>query len=338
MRTQEMQYAAFAIDPNGSDASLAIVPLPREANELAPNVNRWEGQLGLPPSSPAAVQQMAKHLDVGDAHIDLIDLTGTDAVNGSNEPRRMLAAVAPHGALTWFFTLKGPPDVVAAQQPNFEAFVRSLKFKRDPGAPTEEGHAHLAVAQTAADPHAGHDHGPGEHHEGDGHDHGPPQPAAEKINWGALPAGWVEDPTPRPMRAHTIVVEAAGKKGEVIVSRLPQNGVGELLQNINRWRGHVGLEPTTDPAAHKPRQVTVAGLDGFAFDFEGVAKDGEPAKKQIVALTSQGNMFWFVRFIGPKELIDAQQKSFEKLLTDARFAGVAAPETRPSTQPAVNTP
>jgi hypothetical protein len=191
--------------------------------------------------------------------------------------------------------------------------------------------------QPAADPHAGHDHGPGEHHEGDGHDHGPPQPAAEKINWGTLPAGWVEDPSPRPMRAHTINVESDGRKGEIIVSRLPQQGVGQLLDNINRWRGQVGLPPTTDPKAHQPRQFSVAGLDGFAFDFEGQGKDGELAKRQTVALTSQGKMFWFVRFIGPKELVDAQQKTFEKVLTDARFALPAA-EPQAGQQPSATQP
>lgn len=343
LRAQQMQYTAFAVDPEHSDASLSIIPLPREANELTPNVNRWERQLGLEPSPPEAVSRMVTHIDVGDAHIDLVDLTGTDAVNGSPEPRRMLAAIVPHGTLTWFFTLKGPPDVVERQKANFDAFVRSLKFKRDPGAGADDDHAHpqLAMAQAtkqAEDPHAGHDHGPGEHHEGDGHDHGPAEPVAEKIDWGALPTGWVEDPTPRQMRAHTLVVESDGKKGEVIVTRLPQRGVGNLLDNINRWRAQVGLEPTTDPTANKPREMTVAGTDGFAFDFEGPATDGQPARRQIVALTSQGNMFWFVRFVGPKELIDAQQKPFEKLLTDARFAGVAAPATEPSTQPSERAP
>jgi hypothetical protein len=62
LRPQQMQYAAFAIDPQRSDASLTIVPLPRESNELAPNVNRWERELGLPPSSPEAVEKLVTHV------------------------------------------------------------------------------------------------------------------------------------------------------------------------------------------------------------------------------------------------------------------------------------
>ena len=143
---------------------------------------------------------------------------------------------------------------------------------------------------------------------------------AERINFGALPSGWTEDPTPRSFRTQTLLVDIGGKKAEVIVSRLPSQGAGQLIDNVNRWRGHVGLAPIQDPSEHKPRETSVVGTRGFAFDFEGPAKDGNPAKRQIVAMTSDAsNMFWFFRFIGPKELIDMQQPAFEKLLAGAQF-------------------
>jgi hypothetical protein len=342
LQPQEMQYAAFAVDENDSAAVLSVLALPRESNELAPNVNRWERQLGLPPSPAEAVERMVSHVDVDGAHADVVDLTGTDAVNGTGKPLRLLAAVVPHEAMTWFFTLKGPPEVVERQKDNFDAFVRSLKFRRDPNAPAEEAHVHPVAAQAQKDGHHpkdGHDHS-----DHAGHDHGAPEPAAEKVNWGALPAGWTEDTTARPMRVHTLFVEANGAKGEAIVTRFPQNAVGDLLSNLNRWRGQVGLEPTQDPKAHAPRDLTMFGGPGAAFDMEGPAKDAQPAKRQIVAMTAQGGNFWFVRFIGPKELVEGQQKAFEKMLADARFAGAAAasqpkpspPSTQaspPSTQP-----
>ena len=334
VRAGQMQFAAFAVDPEHSDATLSVLALPREQNELTPNVNRWEGQLGLPPSSPEAAHHLATHLDLeGGIHADVIDLTGTNQRSEQKEPQRLISAIVPHGTLTWFFTLKGSPDVVANQKANFDAFVRSLKFKAGSDREPEEPHPQLAMAAGPAAA-AKDDH---EHHEGDGHDHGPPVKAAEKVNWGALPAGWTEDPAPRTMRVHTLLVEEGGKEGEVIVTRFPQNGVGPLLQNINRWRSQVGLDPTDDPKTAPARDLTVMGERGAAFDMEGPAKDGQPAKRQIVAMTAQAGNFWFIRFVGPKELIDAQQKPFEKLLNDARFAGVepAAPAaTEPSsTQP-----
>jgi hypothetical protein len=340
LQPQEMQYAAYAVDAEHSDATLTVLALPRESNDLAPNVNRWERRLGLPPSPPEKVERMVSHVDVQGGHADVVDLSGTDAANNSTAPRRLLSAVVPHGTLTWFFTLQGSPDVVERQKSNFDAFVRSLTFKADQHAPAEPVHGQPALATAAQAQGA---HGPGDghdHHPGDGHDHGPAEPVAEKVTWGALPPGWTEDPTPRQMRVHTLFVEDGGKKGEVIVTRFPQNGVGPLLQNINRWRSQVGLEPTEDPKSNVPRDQSVFGGPGAAFDMEGPAKDGEPAKRQIVAMTAQAGNFWFVRFIGPKELVAAQQKAFEKILTDARFAGVPSepqspqqPSSSPSNQP-----
>ncbi|MGB7159274.1 MAG: hypothetical protein WBD40_14490 [Tepidisphaeraceae bacterium] len=335
-RAQQMQFAAFAVDPEHSDAVLSVMPLPRESNALAPNVNRWEGQLGLNPSAPDAVEKMVSHVDVDGAHADVADLAGTNQKTG--QPERIVSAIVPHGTLTWFFTLRGPPDVVANQKSNFDGFVRSLKFKGDAGTDPQPAHADLAMA---AKPGEGHHEGDGHDHSGDahaGHNHGPAEPVAERLDFHNLPAGWVEDKTPRQMRAHTLIVEADGKKGEVIVSRFPTNGVGPLLDNINRWRGQVGLEPTTDAAAHVPRDMTVAGTPGAAFEMEGSSKDGQPAKRQIVAMTAQGGNFWFFRFLGPAELVKAQQPAFEKLLADVRFAGVVAPASKPSTQPAGSAP
>src|SRR5829696_494836 len=71
-------------------------------------------------------------------------LTGTDVK--TQQPGRTLAAVIPHGTQTWFFTLKGSPNVVAAQKSEFDGFIRSLRFKPDQHAPPEEAHPQLAVA------------------------------------------------------------------------------------------------------------------------------------------------------------------------------------------------
>ncbi len=53
----------------------------------------------------------------------------------SAEPERMLAAIVPRGAKTWFFKLQGlEPDVIR-EQPHFAEFIRSLRFSGDPEAP-----------------------------------------------------------------------------------------------------------------------------------------------------------------------------------------------------------
>ncbi len=71
------------------------------------------------------------------------------------------------------------------------------------------------------------------------------QPAAGKPHpdW-KLPEGWQEQPASG-MRAATLVIPAAAKPLELSVTVLPWSGApGELLSNVNRWRGQLQLAAT----------------------------------------------------------------------------------------------
>jgi hypothetical protein len=48
-----------------------------------------------------------------------------------------LGAFVPHGRETWFFTLKGPPELVGKEQAHFEAFLASIQFEGGSGAAHE---------------------------------------------------------------------------------------------------------------------------------------------------------------------------------------------------------
>ncbi|HYE60764.1 MAG TPA: hypothetical protein VD997_02110 [Phycisphaerales bacterium] len=71
----------------------------------------------------------------------------------------------------------------------------------------------------------------------------PPAPAAAGTTSWPTPQGWTLDPMPRQMRLATF---RAGPDNplEVALSEFPGD-TGGLLANVNRWRGQVGLEPTT---------------------------------------------------------------------------------------------
>lgn len=57
-----------------------------------------------------------------------------------------------------------------------------------------------------------------------------------------VPAGWIADPEPRPMRLATFVAPDPGGAVEVAITRFAGRVGGELA-NINRWRGQMGLGP-----------------------------------------------------------------------------------------------
>jgi hypothetical protein len=135
-----------------------------------------------------------------------------------------------------------------------------------------------------------------------------------------LPSGWKPDPQPRAMRVATVNVEADGKRGELIVTRFPAGRFGSLLDNINRWRQQVGLEPLTDEKAVTPESTKVGGVDAKVYDFTGPAAGGNPAKRNrvVMAQTPAGDV-WFFRFNGPADFVESQKAAFDQLLQSIEF-------------------
>ncbi len=118
-----MLFAEFSIVDNaGGKAGVNIAELSGEGGGLAPNVNRWRGQLGLPPIADI----LTRSFDVPGGKAQLVDFTGTNAKSG--QPARLVAAIVPQNGQTWFYKLMGDEKVVAAQQAAFIKFIQSAKY------------------------------------------------------------------------------------------------------------------------------------------------------------------------------------------------------------------
>lgn len=140
-----------------------------------------------------------------------------------------------------------------------------------------------------------------------------------------LPAGWQQDPQPRPMRVATVVVDSNGQRGELIVTRFRTGGFGSLVDNLNRWRQQVGLPPVADAGEVTPVQTTVGGAEAKVYDFAGVpaanqnAGGNVPKRNRVVMVETPAGDAWFFRFFGPADLVEAQQGAFESLLQSVKF-------------------
>jgi hypothetical protein len=89
---------------------------------LAANLNRWRGQIGLPPLEGAAVGASTEALDANGLHFTLVDFAG--ATPGSQ--KRILAALTSWQGATWFFKLMGPEALVEDEKPVFTAFLKTV--------------------------------------------------------------------------------------------------------------------------------------------------------------------------------------------------------------------
>jgi hypothetical protein len=98
---------------------------------LLPNVNRWRGQIGLPPVTAAELEEQVSQIDLGGVTGQYVRLyPAEDAESG----QAILAVIAIAGDRAWFFKLMGDAELARREQSRFEDFVRSVQFVSADGA------------------------------------------------------------------------------------------------------------------------------------------------------------------------------------------------------------
>lgn len=296
---QQMRVATFQINDGQPPVELTVIPLGPEAGDVLANVNRWEGQLGLPPSTKEQLDRVVTHVDVNDLHVDVVDLTGAE----SQDPRqRMLAAIVPFGGKTWFFKATGAVDVVSAQKENFDAFIASLR-------PAEEGNTNPQAADEQA----------------------PRTQVSANLSKFATPDGWQEQKSAQPPRVVAFDVGSGEKKAEMVVTKFPPENAGGFGDNINRWRGQLGLPPITDQKDLELKDAVVGkNFPAVVLDFENPA---EPARRMVVAIASVGREFWFLKLTGPSDVVAQQRNAFDAFLQSLEFELTPAGNAGATTQP-----
>jgi hypothetical protein len=122
----EMRLASFKVaGANASSADVSVTAFPGEAGGLGPNLNRWRGQLQLPPLSDNQLSTAIQRIDVDNAPAYLVDFQTADK---NPKPSRILGAVMQTSDRTWFVKMTGPPDLLEIQRAKFLDFVRSFRF------------------------------------------------------------------------------------------------------------------------------------------------------------------------------------------------------------------
>jgi hypothetical protein len=98
--------------------------------DLASNVNRWRGQVGLTPASELEIAQALQKIALGALHGDYVELVGSDS---SNPRQTILGVIVQATGRQWFFKLQGDTDLAKREQPRFEEFVKSIRFRETEG-------------------------------------------------------------------------------------------------------------------------------------------------------------------------------------------------------------
>jgi hypothetical protein len=152
------------------------------------------------------------------------------------------------------------------------------------------------------------------------HNHKTDQPAPPTLQW-KTPAGWEELPATQMRVASFAVTGKDNQRADISV--IPLGGMaGSDLDNVNRWRGQVGLPPVTEAElAQLAAAVTVAGEETKLFHLAGT---GEPPLSILVTVLRRDGTSWFFKMTGNASLVTEQKPKFIELLQSIQFPAAAS--------------
>lgn len=123
-----MRDLSFAFGEN-EEGECYLSRLPGAGGGLTANVNRWRGQMGLPAITDAEVLALPKRVMFG-LDATFVDISGSFSGMGggaAKENYRMLGVIVASESGAVFVKMTGPAELIAANQPKFDAFCASLQ-------------------------------------------------------------------------------------------------------------------------------------------------------------------------------------------------------------------
>lgn len=118
-----VSMAAFAAADGDKRVKITISEV---GGDLLSNVNRWRGQVSLPPITLDELAKSVQKIETLGGVGEFVEATGG---GGITPAETILGVRATAGGATWFIKLRGDRDLAARERARFEAFVKSVKLK-----------------------------------------------------------------------------------------------------------------------------------------------------------------------------------------------------------------
>jgi hypothetical protein len=136
-----------------------------------------------------------------------------------------------------------------------------------------------------------------------------------EVTW-TTPKRWQEKPGSGFRYASFVVPGADGLTGDLSVTVLDGGG-GDLLANVNRWRGQIGLaDLSADQLPTQTKTIRPAGRAMTLVNYlsEGNLIDGKYKKRLLSAVFSSDGKTWFFKLVGEDRLVESAKGDFLKFL------------------------
>jgi len=149
------------------------------------------------------------------------------------------------------------------------------------------------------------------------------------------PSGW-QEVAPGEMRAASFRVTGEnGKLADVSVIPLP-GMAGSDLDNVNRWRGQVGLKRISqDELAKLAEPVRMDGQPAQLYDQAGENPGSGEKTRILAAITRRDGTAWFFKMTGDDEWVAQQKPAFIEFLQSVVFTARGAQAPLPPSHPPI---
>jgi hypothetical protein len=280
----QMRQASFLVKgENGTVADISFVSLGPAAGNVLDNVNRWLEQLGQPPITAERLAEITQRLTTSIGEVSVVDLVGLPKDADPAKDGRTVAAIASGSTSTLFFKMRGNAELVEAQKADFIKWVAAVCNAQ---TQTKTLQMTAAAAQNSGAP---------------------------QIKW-KTPEGWTEIP-PSSMRYASF--KAAGENGakiDISIVTFPGDG-GSDADNVNRWRGQIGLAPVDE----KRVAGLIVRLNAGNADFSTLDMTGGDSRV-IAAWMRRDGRSWFFKMSGPGPLVEREKPKFFDFLRSIEFS------------------
>ena len=118
-----MRYATLN-PPGPGRAEMSVIVLPGPAGGELANVNRWRGQIGLPPLDENTLGNERKTVKCKAGTVAVYDFTSA----GDIKSRMVTGLLATPDGNTWFLKLMGEAEPVGKAKPAFMKFLETLRL------------------------------------------------------------------------------------------------------------------------------------------------------------------------------------------------------------------
>lgn len=144
----------------------------------------------------------------------------------------------------------------------------------------------------------------------------------------APPSGWKKQP-PTSLRQASYRVEGEGGAVTDISLVILRGAAGGTLDNVNRWRGQLGLEPIDGAGLKQTSEnLTIPAGEAVAVEIEGLAPGADALKdgRMVGVIANHDADAWFFKMRGNSAVTAAEKSRFIEWVRSVKPAA-AAPQS-----------